>query len=312
MNRMAFGNDVNPVAYVITRAKTNAPSPGALKKRIAEMESIYFQGDFGDAAEGLPEFFRVAYAESTLTQIMYLKSALQWKTSDVDCMLAAIVLGILHGESQKSPSYLSNQMPRTISTKPDYSVRFWRDRNLVAPERNAFALIRKQIEFRYASPRPRLKATIIQGDMRELHLLKLPPNIRCVITSPPYLDVTNFEEDQWLRIWFLGGSPRPGRNRYSRDDRHESESAYWSLIGDMWRVLGRLLGPEANVVTRIGAKKIDPPRIVSGQLGVSVYSGREVSLVSSSVSDLRGRQTRAFRPGSVGVLREVDCHFVVH
>ena len=24
---------------------------------------------------------------------------------------------------------------------------------------------------------------------------------------PPYLDVTHFEEDQWLRLWFLGGPP---------------------------------------------------------------------------------------------------------
>src|SRR5258705_2335387 len=45
----------------------------------------------------------------------------------------------------------------------------------------------------------------------------------CVITSPPYLDVTNFEEDQWLRLWFLGGPPYPTRHRLASDDRHMQE-----------------------------------------------------------------------------------------
>lgn len=311
MNRRSIGNDVNPVAYVITRAKTNAPAASSVRRKITELERGYNAGEFEDQVEELPEFFRVAYAPSTLAQILYVRSRLLWRDRDIDCMLAAIFLGILHGESQKSPSYLSNQMPRTISTKPAYSIKFWKTRGLIAPERDAFALLRRQVDFRYASERPTRKATVIQGDMRELHLRALPADIKCVITSPPYLDVTNFEEDQWLRIWFLGGRAWPGKGHYSRDDRHESESAYWSLIGDMWRVLGRILAPGASVVTRIGAKKIDPARIVDGQLGVSVYANRPVSLVSSEVSELRGRQTRSFRPGSEGVLREVDCHFTL-
>ena len=54
-------------------------------------------------------------------------------------------------------------------------------------------------------------------DMRQLPWVadQLPGPIRLVVTSPPYLDVTNFEEDQWLRLWFLGGPPFPTRGRIS-------------------------------------------------------------------------------------------------
>ncbi len=311
MDRDAIGNDVNPVAYVVTRAKTNAPDACIVEERLASLEQEYRPGDLGDKIEQLPEFFHAAYESSTLAQILYLRGRLRWMDSDTDCMLAAILLGILHGESSKSPSYLSNQMPRTISTKPAYSVRYWIRHGLLPPERDAFALLRRQLEFRYASDRPGRRAAVIYGDMRELHLRDLRPDIRCVITSPPYLDVTNFEEDQWLRIWFLGGTPWPRKGVYSRDDRHTSEYGYWTLIGDMWRMLGRVLASDANVVLRVGAKRLDPEKIVKALHGVSVYSNRRVSLVRSETSKIRGRQTESFRPGSFGLLCEVDCHFVI-
>jgi hypothetical protein len=127
-------------------------------------------------------------------------------------MVAALVLGSLHGESDKSQSYFSNQMPRTISTKPLYSIRFWQERGLVAPERDVFAVLRKRLDFRYQSSPPQKRATVFEMDMRELHRHLAKERIGLVITSPPYLDVTNFEEDQWLRLWFLGNKPRPTYN----------------------------------------------------------------------------------------------------
>src|SRR5205807_1078362 len=116
----------------------------------------------------MPEFFQFAYRKETLAQILYMRDTLCWRTSDTDCFLAALVLGALHGEMDKSHSYLSNQMPRTISTKPAYSVKFWKDRELVAPERNAFDLLRTQATYRYESLPPKGEALVLHQDMRRL------------------------------------------------------------------------------------------------------------------------------------------------
>ena len=35
---------------------------------------------------------------------------------------------------------------------------------------------------------------------------KLKGRVTDFITSPPYLDTTNYREDQWLRLWFLAAS----------------------------------------------------------------------------------------------------------
>lgn len=311
MGRLAVANDINPVAYCVTRAKTNAPPRSSLLGRLTRLEKLYHERVRDCPEEHLPDFFRHAYSPGTLSEIRFLRSRLRWKTSDVDCMLAALILGVLHGESQKSPSCLSNQMPRTISTKPDYSIRFWKERGLVAPRRKVFSILRDCVAFRYKSQRPGTRATVIQGDFRSLPavLRHHERPIRLAVTSPPYLDTTNFEEDQWLRIWFLGGMPHPTYGQISKDDRHERLDSYWRMISDIWRVLGLVLARDGFVVFRLGGKKVTPDRIVKGLEVSSVFSGRPARLVSSEVSLIRKRQTDAFRPGSTGCVQEVDCCF---
>jgi len=133
--------------------------------------------------------------------------------------------------------------------------------------------------------------------------------IRCVITSPPYLDVTSFEEDQWLRLWFLGGEPHPTYRVVSKDDRHERPAKYWDLISDIWRVLGQMLAKSAKIVIRLGAKTIDPEQLGKRLQATAISSRRKVSLVESEVSEIKGRQTDSFRPGSTGCIREADFYF---
>lgn len=313
MNRRAIGADINPVAYCVTHAKTNSPQPSALKTRLTYLENRFRGEDWDCEREALPRFFSYAYTPFTLNQLLYLRSTLKWQSSDVDCMLAALILGALHGESNRSSAYLSNQMPRTISTKPEYSIRFWEKHGFRAPERNAFSLLRDQISFRYHTPPPLNRASVIRTDFRGLPAISagLQKPVRLVVTSPPYLDVTNFEEDQWLRLWFLGGPPRPTYRTISKDDRHERPTAYWNLISDMWRVLGVLLREGGHVVIRMGGRKLSSNQIVAGLEATSIFSQRSVTLVSWDVSLIKKRQTGSFRPGSTGCAQEVDCCFRV-
>jgi hypothetical protein len=133
-----------------------------------------------------------------------------------------------------------------------------------------------------------------------------------VITSPPYLDVTNFEEDQWLRLWFLGGEPRPTYRKVSKDDRHERAEPYWDLISDMWRVLGRVVAKRADLVIRIGGKNFDPTEMGNRLHVTSIFSRRRAEMVHSETSQIQRRQTDSFRPGTKGCLVEADFHFRLH
>ena len=313
MGRRALGNDINPVAYCLARAKTNAPRPDRLLARLTVLERGYRRVRHREVSPVSSEFFQYAYAAETLQQLLFLRGLLRWRLSDVDCMLAALTLGALHGESTKSPSYLSNQMPRTISTKPAYSVRFWRRHRLRAPERDVFAVLRNAVAFRYQSDPPSGRGEVLLGDMRDLPNVakRYRGQVACVVTSPPYLSVTRYEEDQWLRLWFLGGASYPTYGVVSRDDRHEGTTGYWRMIGDFWRCMGFLCASGAHVVLRVGAGRMDPRQIVDGIVGTSVLARRRVRLVHSGISAIRKRQTDSFRPGSAGCKVEVDCHLEV-
>lgn len=315
MNRRAVACDVNHVAYCVTKAKTNAPRTASpLMCRLTHLERQYEAAAWEPLRRRAPKFFKRAFHAETLRQILFLRAHLQWRSNDTDCMLAALLLGVIHGESHKTERCLSNRMPRTISTKPDYSVRFWDERELRAPKRNAFEILRGEVSYRYESDPPDGRGTVLHSDMRQLpSILSDDAVIRHVITSPPYFNVTRFEEDQWLRLWFLGGPPRPTYGRVSRDDRHEFAPKYWDLISDLWRMLGQVLGRNAHVVIRIGGMGLDVEKMPAQLLATSIVSRRKVELVEHEISQLRFRQTRSFLPDAAekGCSVEVDAHFLV-
>ncbi len=319
MGREAAACDVNPVAYTVTRAKTNAPPAQAVLDRLDEAEGGFDPSDYDAEADGLPPFFRRAYAPYTLRQVLHLRALLDveadGRAGDIDAMVAALTLEVLHGESHKTPSCLSNRMPRTISTKPAYSVRYWDERGLDPPERDAFAVLRNRVAFRYRSARPEGRAHVWRTDMRGLPSVAatISGRVRLIVTSPPYLDVTNFEEDQWLRLWFLGGPPEPTRKRISPDDRHYSEGAYWPLLRDFFRTVAEVAAEGAHVVVRIGGKGLTPDRLAEGlEESAEAVEGRSIRPVGPHrVSAIKGRQTAQFRPGSRGCLVEVDHVFAI-
>lgn len=305
-DRRAIAVDVNHVAYCLTRAKTAAPTLDTVLRRLDVLEREFDCSEWAAERRRLPPFFRHAFTPRVRSTLLYLRERLQWRTVRSDAFIAALVLGSLHGEMDKSSSYFSNQMPRTISTKPTYSVRFWTERGLRPPVRNVFEILRDRARFRYFSERPAGDAKIWNIDMRALPTRVAERSVNLVVTSPPYLDVTNFEEDQWLRLWFLGGPPHPVTKRLSKDDRHYWSGSYWSFIGDMWRVLGHSVRRRGHVVVRLGSRRVDPDDLIRQVQASAVLTGRKVSLIESSVSALLRRQTDAFRPGTTGCLHEVD------
>ena len=314
MDRIGLGNDVNPVAYVLTGAKIESPARSSAEQRLRRLEQHYNAQDFQAESTALPPFFKRAFHPITLKQILYLRSVLKWRTFRVDRFITALALGSLHGEMTQAASYFSNQMPRTISTKPAYSLRFWQTKNLWPRQRNVFDVLRRKLAFRYESPRPSTRGKAYLSDVRALPRVAaaIKSSIDCIITSPPYLNVTNFEEDQWLRLWFLGGATGPTSNQYSKDNRHTRASGYWSFLHESWRALRPLLQRRSHFVCRIGAIDIDPDAIKETLSDSMHLLADRWVLQEYAVSALVRRQTRAFRPGSVGCRSRLELCFDIY
>lgn len=297
-NRRAAGSDVNSVAACIARAKATAPSFNEIVTRIDALEAGYADVvEFGSAPT---PFFEACFEKQTLSEILYVRSALNWMDNAVDCFIAAVMLGILHGESHRSEYCLSNRMPRTISTKPDYSIKWWNERNLKPPRRPVFNTLRKAIAFRYRMPPAERQGVVRLADARTAATTfsEFIGQVRLVVTSPPYLDTTDYAEDQWLRLWFLGGEPRP-ELRKNKDDRHTQTARYWTFLRQAWTGMGPLLSEDATIVIRIGGAKLSKQDLLEGvtkSLHLALIRHDVVPLHEGITSSIRPRETSAFRP----------------
>src|SRR5712691_9474135 len=76
MGRRAVGTDVNPVAYCVTRAKTSAPQPSQIRRRLTLLEKACRDDDWERERRRLPPFFRAAYHPLTLRRLLFLRGNL--------------------------------------------------------------------------------------------------------------------------------------------------------------------------------------------------------------------------------------------
>lgn len=315
MGRNAAAVDINPVAYCISAAKANVPSIDRVLSELRRIEAKYYKASktrLDKERRSLPPFFSRAFYFTTLRQILFLRRHLDWQHNSVHRFIAALVLGSLHGEMDKSSAYLSNQMPRTISTKPNYSLKYWREKRLWPKKRDAFQILRDRVELRLGGEKPLLRGKVVLRDARRSApaFPALRKRVKAVITSPPYLDVTSYEEDQWLRLWFLGCESKPTYGRISKDDRHVEKENYWGFLKDVWKGIAPLLRPNAKLICRIGAKRMEKRGITLGlkQSILEVFPKARL-IRRPATSPLKNRQTEVFRPGSSGLLFEIDYVF---
>jgi hypothetical protein len=307
--RRALGCDTNPVAICLSKAKADPPSLGVVMGRLSDLEHAARR--FTSRAPELgDEFFTLCFHGTTLRQVLFLRRKLDWRKSKTDCFIAALALGCLHGESHRTELCFSNRMPRTISTKPAYSVRWWHQRGCLPPERDVFQILRTCAEYRYQSPVPALKGRVVECDVRRASTFLRPykERVKLVITSPPYLDITDYHEDQWLRLWFLGGPSKPATGQ-GKDDRHRRVAAYWQFMSEAWKGVVPLLQGSAQVVVRIGGTRLGQEELRAGLLESLNSTGQKFRLAEARQTDIRNGQRRIFQSTPVQASVEHDFRF---
>jgi DNA methylase len=312
-NRLGIGSDINPVAACVAGAKADVPELDIVLDRVDELSSKFSSAPSVPAVPS--EFFARCFHPDTFAEIGFLRRVLAWRADPVDRFIAALVLGALHGESHRSEMYLSNRMPRTISTKPDYSVKWWKSHNLLPPRRATFDVLRQAIYVRYSQRPPSKKGKVVLKDARHcgLEFPEHAGSVALVVTSPPYIDTTDYAEDQWLRLWFLGGEPRPVLRLY-RDDRHTQMVHYWTFLQEVWSGCASLLRDTLTIVVRIGGRTVAKRTLLEG-LETSLSKGlpgRVIRPLHDGISSkIANRQTNSFRPGTSAHRSEHDFTFLV-
>ncbi|HBN8202392.1 DNA methyltransferase [Pseudomonas aeruginosa] len=310
----AWGIDSSPVAVAIARAKLASCNVEAPLKLASELISGIEPAELPDTP-----FFNSAYHQSTLRDICALREGLLTLANETDAssILRAAALGCLHGPLPKhveNAGYFSNQMPRTYASKPDYAVRFWRERNLNPPKIDVLRVLRRKIErlVGLEEPSPCSISQVLHGDAQSEDLfrsIKTAPSI--VITSPPYYGMRTYVQDQWLRNWLLGG---PSSIDYSAGSQldHGGQKTFAASLGKVWRNIANRADPSGSLhmYVRFGiipSALVDAKKLFRNSLDESGVNWRLVSTRSANSADVGKRQADQMKAESAAAV-EFDFH----
>jgi len=297
--RIGVGNDLNPLAHLLTAAKVGPATPAEAATRLAALRlgwaasstewlalAAAVLADAGDPptvevpaagsrisserVETVPKEVAVAFHPRTLGQLLYVRTVLR-RDDRTDRFLAAALTGILHG---KSASYLSELMPNTFSMAPRYVRDFAMRTAFASPDRDVFGGLEKKLARLHRDELPRTPGIALLGDARDsasrvrsaLRDRGLPERVRLVVTSPPYLRVVKYGYYNWLRTWLLGEDARA--IDAALDDAHHREP-YLVFIREVLADLRGLLADDAIVVLVIGDVETDRGRPIRGAVGLA-------------------------------------------
>lgn len=288
--RIGVGNDLNPLAHVLTAAKLEPAAPGAAQTRLTALRLAWAadahawtslgervagrpghpsaftpaagSGRGADARdETVPDEVALAFDPQTLGQVLLLRSQLQLDDR-TDRFLAGALAGILHG---KTPSYLSTIMPNTFSMAPRYVRSYVAARGYRPPRRDAFGALAAKLDRLYRQSAPTAVGIALLGDARTagrrartaLRDRGLPDRARLAVTSPPYLRVLRYGYYNWLRTWLLGFDAQA--IDATLDAAHTREP-YLAFLGEVLLDLRRALTDDGIAVVVIGDVETDRGR----------------------------------------------------
>jgi DNA modification methylase len=249
LSRRALASDANPLAVALTKPKTSIPAYNQVMSRLNTLRNEYFASDIEISSE--PDDIRMLYSDSTLKQIVYLKSRLRLD-HPVDALLVAVTLGMLHANHSAAGATagFSISMPNTFAMSPGYVRRYIAEHGLVRPDVNVFSMIQSKVDRLGLGARPIAGGAAWRQDATATppRSLKEKP-AKLILTSPPYLQVIKYGKYNWIRLWFLGETPQSVDSVLMSSG---SLSKYFSFMDTVLRRLRQVVADDGYLCLVIG------------------------------------------------------------
>lgn len=305
----SVGVDSSPVAAALAQAKLASAEPG----RVVASARAILKAAKEPTALPSGEFWKLAYHEHTLVQLCQLREALLAEcSSHTRILLRAIVLGALHGPRPKgTPSYFSNQSPRTFAPKPNYAVKFWTARGMRPANVDVLSIIKTRADRYLTEPPPDVDGKVLLGDSRVADTFTDLPKARFVVTSPPYFGMRTYLPDQWLRLWFLGGPDYVEYRQPEGQLEHSGADHFAGEMGLVWKNVANHATKDARLIIRYGGihdRDAEPMDVLKRSLVDSGWKMKTAKAVPDS--DTGRRQVRQFQAKPKKAITEYDvyCH----
>ncbi len=289
LDRVGFGIDVAPEAYVLTGAKVH------IVKHIEAVEylkSIRFGISKTNIRDVHPDI-KVFFSTKTLAQILVIKERLledlgidttkinydsglvfhHARTKKEQCAQYwfGVLTGILHGSSSYS---LSLPCSHSFSMAPNYTKNYAKKHNLKKPDRNVIQCMIEKSHYLQSSGIARIGGKAYLGKAQELPK-SWEEKFDLIVTSPPYFTAQNYPWDNWLREWLLGFDFKEVRKQTTQTASCEKYSqAMYGFLKEAYRVLKP--GKRAFVVVGDVTKKSGDEKIIINTSSIISHEAKKV------------------------------------
>ena len=197
INRIPYGNDVSPLSRVFTEPRINPPDIVSIYHRLNSIDWW-----LPECLPKLDDEMTVFYHPKTLHQIYSLQTHFRGRSLDkTDAWIRMVATNRLSGHS---PGFFS---VKTMPPNQAVSIsrqKILNERNNLQPEqKNVPDLIMRKTNSLLSQGSPTAKEYLFLTGLSE-HTPEIDDGaVSLTVTSPPFLDVVDYEKDNWLRNWFL-------------------------------------------------------------------------------------------------------------
>jgi len=292
LNRRSIGNDLNPYAYIISRAKLDRISK---QKAISTLENLKLNTDKVNVDE-ISDFVKQYFHIDTLKEIYALKNEINKMIDNKQegaYFLYGCLLGILHGNR---PGYLSCWTGCIIPYPPrkkDHPK--FNPKKDIAEYREVIPRMIAKVKRMFVDGVPiKSKGQILSEDARKLSIDT--NSIDIIISSPPYYNTLDYVSANRLRLAIIG---------YDKDEREKLKSKLiqnkQQYINDMLEVgkeMKRVLKNKSYCVWILGDLNLPKGKFINTALEVGKAYEKELGFkMISIVDDKIPRNKSAHRNG---------------
>lgn len=187
LGRKAIGNDLNPYAYIVSKAKFQRKKINQIREDIGKIKINTKNISIKECSEFMKKF----YHPDTLKEILYLIKYFKRKKN---FFLLGCLLGIVHGHR---PGHLSAVTSLVIPYLPREKAIY----------KEVIPRLTQKVDRMYRNDFPlKTKGLILNSNAKSIPLKRSSVDI--VITSPPYFNTLDYSSDNKLRNEFLGVDDR--------------------------------------------------------------------------------------------------------
>jgi DNA modification methylase len=244
MGRRPAGNDVNPLSVILTRPRLRSITLSGVAQVLDEI--AWETGTIDN-----PDLLAF-YSEHTLRQISALR---QWlfihaplgslPTPEVD-WVRMVAINRLTGHSPGFFSVYTLPPNQAVSVQAQRKIN--ETRQQVPPDRDVPKIILKKTRTLTSDGLPPAAPDFLLSTSSADATPDIPSaSVDLVVTSPPFLDIVQYADDNWLRSWFAGIDT--GQVQIAH---HRTEAAWQEMVRNTLIELARVVRPGGHVAFEVG------------------------------------------------------------